>query len=362
MHMQKKVSTGQLLARPQNETIQPVGVRLRKEESPSRVWLLLITLLAVGLLIITIVSVALGGLFQNLHFGTNPATSQPSITTLNVQRTAPYASLNFTVLTAQYATSFIDDTIHLGPAIVRVNIRVTNKTTDQISVIYYDVLRLLIPGQKAAAPANILPYSLKPGVGTPVCNASPVSSGPAPGKSEIDCVDFPVPRGIQLQTLSLQLGSVSTGEFLVTIPFSGSFNPGRYAGRISSQHLAIPYTYYNFNDSPFQFLYHLTSVKISYFYNGMQSKAGQQFYILNFRVDNQSGVYVVPGYAYDYVRLIINGNLRTPVDSTLPNAFNRNARNVAGQVVFAGPPGVSNITIALLQQNGEPIQKTDVQL
>ena len=362
MHMQKKVSTGQLLARPQNETIQPVGVRLRKEESPSRVWPLLITLLVVGLLIITIVSVALGGLFQNLHIGTNPVTSQPPITTFNVQRTAPYASLDFTVLTAQYATSFTDDTIHLGAGIVRVNIRVTNKTTDPVSVIYYDVLRLLIPGQNAVAPANVLPYNLKPGVSTPACNASPVSSGPAAGKSEIDCVDFPVPKGTQLQKLSLQLGSVSTGEFLVTIPFSGSFNPGRYAARISSQHLDIPYTYYDFSDSPFQFLYHLTGVNISYFYNGMQSKVGQQFYILNFRVDNQSGVYVVPGYAYDYVRLIINGNLRTPVDSTLPNAFNKNARNVAGQVVFVGPPGVSNITIALLQQNGEPILKTDVQL
>jgi len=360
--MQKKVSTGQLLARPQDETIPPVGVRLRKEESPFRVWPLLITLLVVGLLIITIVSVTLGGLFQNLHFGTNTATSQPPITTFNVQRTAPYASLNFTVLTAQYATSFIDDTIHLGPAIVRVNVRVANKTTNQISVIYYDVLRLLTPGQNAVAPANILPYSLKPGVGTPVCNAFPVSSGPAPGKSEVDCVDFPVPRGTRLQTLSLQLGSASTGEFLVTIPFSGSFNPGRYTGRISSQHLDIPYTYYNFNDSPFQFLYRLTSVDISYSYNGMQSKAGQQFYILNFRVDNQSGIYVVPGYGYDYVRLIINGNLRTPVDSTLPNAFNGNARNVAGQVAFVGPPGLANITLGLLPQNGRPMQTTDVQL
>ncbi len=360
--MQKKVSTGQLLARPQDETIPPVGVRLRKEESPFRVWPLLITLLVVGLLIITIVSVTLGGLFQNLHFGTNTATSQPPITTFNVQRTAPYASLNFTVLTAQYATSFIDDTIHLGPAIVRVNVRVANKTTNQVSVIYYDVLRLLIPGQNAVAPANILPYSLKPGVGTPACNASPVSSGPAPAKSEVDCVDFPVPRGTRLQTLSLQLGSASTGEFLVTIPFSGSFNPGRYTGRISSQHLDIPYTYYNFGDSPFQFLYRLTSVDISYSYNGMQSKAGQQFYILNFRVDNQSGIYVVPGYGYDYVRLIINGNLRTPVDSTLPNAFNRNARNVAGQVAFVGPPGLANITLGLLPQNGRPMQTTDVQL
>src|SRR5215469_5357000 len=362
MHSQKKVSTGQLLARPQDETTLPVGVRLRKEESPFRVWPLLFTLLAVGLLIVTIMSVILGGLFQNLHFGTNSATSQPLITTFNVQRTAPYASLNFTVLTAQYATSFNDDTIHLGPAVVRVNIRVANKTTNQVSVIYYDVLRLLIPGQHAVAPTNILPYSLKPGVGTPACNASPVSSGPAPGKSEVDCVDFPVPGGTRLQTLSLQLGSAPTGEFLVTIPFSGPFNPGHYAGRISSQHLDIPYTYYNFNDSPFQFLFHLTSVDISYFYTGMQSKAGQQFYILNFRVDNQSGVYVVPGYGYVYVRLVINGNLRTPVDSTLPNAFNANARNVAGQVVFACPSGLSNITIAMLQQNGEPIQKTDVQL
>ena len=360
--MLKKVSTGQLLARPQDETTPPVGVRLRKEESPFRVWPLLIALLVVGLLIVTIVGVTLGGVFQNLHIGTNNATSQPPITTFNVQRTAPYASLDFTVLTAQDATSFNDDTVHPGPAVVRVTIRVANKTTDQVSIIYYDVLRLLIPGQHALAPTNILPSSLKPGMGTPACNASPLSSGPAPGKSEVDCVDFPVPKGTQLQALSLQLGSAAAGEFLVTIPFRGPFNPGRYASRISSQHLDIPYTYYNFDDSPFQFLFHLSSVEISYFYTGMQSKAGQQFYILNFRVDNQSGIYVIPGYGYDYVRLVINGNLHTPVDSTLPNAFNTNARNVAGQVVFVGPPGLATITLGLLPQNGRPMQTTDVQL
>lgn len=362
MHTLKKLIKTQLLTQPGNKIVEKVGVRLRREESPSYVWPLLVALLILGVVILSTISITLGGLLQNIHFAVDAATSQPPIIMLNVQRTAPYAGLNFTVLTAQYSTSFNDDSIQAGPAIVRLNIRVANKTTQQIPVIYYDVIRLLVPGAHPVAPTNILSYSVKPGSNAPACNAAPVSSGPLPGKSETNCVDFPVPKGVQLKTLSLQLGSMAADEFLVTVPFSGAYDPGRYADRVSSQDVDIPYTFYDEHNNTHQFLYHLTSVSISYSYEGMQSKAGEQFYILSFRVDNLSGAYVAPGLGYDYVRLIIAGNLHTPVDSTLPDAFNTGASDVAGQVTFTGPAGARNITVALLLQNGALMQKADVQL
>ncbi len=362
--MPKKITAAQLLSQPGDKTVETLGARLRREESPLPVWPLLVALLILGVVILSTVSITLGGLLQNLHFAVNTVTSQPPITMLNVQRTAPYAGLNFIVLTAQYSTSFSDDTIQAGPAIVRLNMRVANKTAQQIPVIYYDVIRLLIPGVHlvAVAPTNILSYSIKSPSDALACNVAPVSSGPRPGTSETDCVDFPVPKGVQLKTLSLQLGSVAAGEFLVTVPFSGAYDPGRYADRVSSQDVDIPYTYYDAHNNTYQFLYHLTSVGISYSYEGMQSKSGEQFYILSFRVDNLSGVYVTPGFGYDYVRLIISGRLHTPADSTLPDAFNTGASNVAGQVTFTGPAGARNITVGLLLQDGGLMQKADVQL
>jgi hypothetical protein len=364
MHMLKKLVTTQLLSQPGNKIVEKVGVRLRREESPTHVGPLLVAVLIFGVVILSTISITLGGLLQSIHFAVNTATSQPPITMLNVQRTAPYAGLNFTVLTAQYSTSFNDDTIQAGPAMVRLNIRVANKTAQQIPVIYYDVIRLLVPGAHpvVVAPTNILSYGIIPGSNGPACNVAPVSSGPLPGKSETDCVDFPVPKEVQLKTLSLQLGSVAAGEFLVIVPLSGAYDPGRYADRVSAQNVDIPYTYYDVNNNTHQFLYHLTSVSISYSYGGMQSKSGEQFYILSFRVDNLSGVNVTPGLGYDYVRLIIAGNAHTPVDSTLPDAFSTGASNVAGQVVFTGPAGARNITVGLLLQNGALMQKADVQL
>lgn len=356
--MLKKPSTTPLLMRPPEKIVEVVKTRLQKREKPLHMWQWLIGLLVVGLIIFGSVSVISGDLLKTFHIAGNTDSLQPPITSLNVQRTAPYAGLSFTILTAQYATSFADDTIHAGPAIVRLHIRVANKTTDVPVVVYYDAIRLLVPNGAPLAPTNVLSST----VNRDSCIVSPASAGPAPGKSETDCIDFPVAKGTRLDTLSLQLGSMAVGESLVTVPFSGTFDASRYADNIASQNVDIPYTYHDAHNNVYEFVYHLTSTTSGYSYRGMQSKAGQEFYVLDFRVDNLSGVNVTPGFGYDYLRLIINGRTRTPVDSTFPNIFNAGAKNVAGQVAFVGPPGVKTITIGFVPQDGGSLQTHDVQL
>lgn len=356
--MLKKLSTPPLLSQPREKIVDVVRTRLGNGKKPSPPWQWLIGLLIVGLIILTSVIAINAGLLKTLHIAGNSNASHSSITTLNVQRTAPYASLNFTVLTAQYATSFDDDTIHHGPAVVRLHLQIANKTTSVPALIYYDVIRLLAPNGSPIAPTNILSYNPH----TDSCEASLVSAGPTPNKSETDCIDFPVAKGTQLNTLSLQLGSMAMGEFLVTVPFSGTFDASRYADTTLPQSIDIPYSYHDAHGNVYQFVYHLTNITSSYSYRGIQSKVGQQFYLLDFRVDNLSGANVTPGFGYDYLRLIINGNTRTPADSTLPNVFNAGAKNIAGQVAFTGPPGVKKITIAFLPQDGGSLQSRDVPL
>jgi len=291
--------------------------------------LLIASLFAIGLIILGSVSYITWNWLKNLQIAIGPSSAPaPSITTLSVQRSATYADLNFTVLNAQYATSFPDDPIQSGPAVARINLHVTNKTSNPVSVIYYDVARLLAPKIHPIAPTNVH-----------------LSTGPRPGSSETGWIDFPVAKGTRLAPLKLQLGSVSLGETLVTIPFSGPFNPSLYANKLSHQSLAISYDF-----SGNTLVYHLTSVDIRYSYQGTQCKAGDQYYVLNFTVDNPNGVNVSPGLGFDYIRLVINGYNRSPVANTLPYSFNPGAHSVGGRVVFVAPAGLTTLDIAFLLQ------------
>lgn len=301
---------------------------LPKSSKPSKLWLWITSLLILGLIILGSVSYITWNWLRNLQISLEPASTQPSITTFNIQRTSTYASLYFTVLNAQYAASFPDDAIQAGPAIVRINMRVTNKTADQVSVIYYDVAHLLVPGSNPISPSNVH-----------------LSTGPKPGSSETGWIDFPVAKGIQLPTSSLQLGSAALGETLMTIPFSGPFDTNHFAARTSPQSLTISY---NFSGNIL--VYHLKSVDILYAYRGTQVKAKQQFYVLNFTVDNNNGATVSPGYGFDYIRLVIRGNNRPPIDNTLPYGFKAGAQGVGGRVVYAAPAGLKTLTIVFLLQ------------
>jgi len=301
---------------------------LPKSSKPSKLWLWITSLLILGLIILGSVSYLTWNWLRNLRISLEPTSTQPSITTFNIQRTSTYASLYFTVLNAQYAASFPNDTIQAGPAIVRINMRVTNKTADQVSVIYYDVAHLLLPGSNPIAPSNVH-----------------LSTGPKPGSSETGWIDFPVAKGIQVTTLNLQLGSVALGETLMTIPFSGPFDTNHFSARTSPQSLTISY---NFSGNVL--VYHLKSVDILYAYRGTQVKAKQQFYVLNFTVDNNNGGTVSPGYGFDYIRLIIRGNNRPPIDNTLPYGFKAGAQGVGGRVVYAAPTGLKTLKIAFLLQ------------
>lgn len=299
---------------------------LKIKSSRLRPWLSII--LMVGLLIGTLVGLGAWNWLKGLQLTTSSSTSLPQITTLNVQRTISYADLNFTVLNAQYATSFADDDIHAGPAVVRLNMRVSNPNTFSAAVVYYDIARLLIPKLQPVAPTNIS-----------------LSTGPKPGSSETGWIDFPVAQNTQMKTLKLQLGSAALGEMLMTMPFSGAFNAGQYKDKVSPQSLTI---YYNFGGSILT--YHLESVDIRYSYQGRQCKAGQQFYVLNFSVDNGNGANISPGYGFDYVRLFVNGLNRPPVDNTLPYTFKAGATGVGGRVVYSEPAGLKSLQIAFLLQ------------
>ncbi len=258
----------------------------RPQHSSTRLWPWLSILLVTGILLLGVVSYVTWNWLHNVSvsFSSNPVHAQTA--TLQVNRTVSYADLSLTVLSVQYAASFSDDFIHPGPAVVRLNMQVTNKTRASIAVVYYDIARLLAPKQP------------------PVLN-----------------------------------------ETLVVVPFSGAFHPEQYLNQLSPQTLTI---YYNFKG--YTLAYNLMSVDARYSYNGVQVKAGQQYYVLNWSVDNTNGSDVSPGYGFDYMRLIVNGADRPPIDNTLPNIFKAGSKGVGGRVVFIASAGMTIVSIAFLLQ------------
>ncbi len=343
--MDKKKTTTSSLART---ATAPHAVVPKKPEEPKR-WtrstLLLWTslLLIVGIVLVSVVSLNAANWLKTVQI---PGVSSPSptpipVTTLKVQHTAQYAGLDITVVNAQYALSFVDDDIHQGQSTVRLNLNVTNHTADQINVVYYDIAHLLVPNSNPLIPTNVY-----------------LSVGPKPGASESGRLDFSMPnKNVQLKTLTLQLGSIALNEALVKIPFTGAFNPTQYAASTSSQTTTIAYNFFGHS-----LTYHLVSIERRFSYQGVQCKAGQQFYMLNFKVNNSEGGAISPGYGFDYIRLVFPGNERAPVYNTLPQTFKGGAKGVSGSVVYAAPSGLKKLTIGFLSQDGNGEQDTNVNI
>ena len=296
---------------------------------PRRLWPLLAFLLIVGVIALSVAGFASWNWVRSLPIFSSPNTSAPlAITTLQVGRTVPYADLSITVVNAQYATSFGDDAIHPGPATVRLNMRLANATGSSIAFEYYDVARLLIPELAPLAPMN-----------------GQLAAEVQPKTTAHGWLDFPVPAGVQLTDLKLQLGSTALNEALVVLPMSGAFHPERYASIHSPQSMVI---YYTFEGNTLT--YHLNSIDVRYSYNGSQAKANEQYYVLNFTVDNPNGVNVSPGFGFDYMRLVINGSNRPPIDNTLPYTFKAGAQSSGGHVAYLAPAGLQSLTIGFLLQ------------
>jgi hypothetical protein len=342
--MSKQVSETPLRSKEQLVASITAHVQALRKKRPSNFWLLLGGLLVGGLILVVVVTYAVWGWLYGVQSGIH--VDQPSSSaaiTMNVQRSATYADIDFTLTNVQYAQQFSNDSLHNSPATIRATIQVKNPTRNAIDLAYYDIVRLLVPKQQPIVPINL---------------ALPAVS--KPGSLQTGWIDFPVAKDTALKTLQLQLGNAASNETLVTIPVSGAHDAHQFDNHLSQTSVTYNY-YYGPYGNKYLLVYHLNSVDVRYAYNGNEAKAGQQFYVLNFTVDNPNGVWVGPGYAYDYIRLVFNGNL-PPSDSTLPNGFGSNAQSVSGNAVYEASAGLNHLTIAFLAQFYQGQDVIDVDL
>lgn len=304
-----------------------------KKREPAVFWPWLGGLLVVGLIIVGIVTLSVWNWLNNIQSGIGTSPNSSSVSTLNVARSTVYADLNITWNDIQYTTTFSDDPIHAGASTVRVTLKVNNPTPNTVVITYYDVVRLLVPGQRPVVPTNLS-----------------LSAAPQKGSTQTGWIDFPVARGLDLNALKLQFGNAAINELLVTLPVKGNYNANQYQMRTLHPSLNVGYYFKGWQMPGYTINYHLSSVDVRYSYNGVETKAGQQYYVLNFTVDNPNGATVSPGLGFDYLRLALSGNNRWPMDNTLPASFKSGAHGVGGRVAFAAPAGLHTLTVVFLHQ------------
>src|SRR2546423_13175431 len=185
--MANKISSTPLLPQPKDKTPVPASTRVQKivHSSKREPWPLFTSLLVLGVIILIVASTVAWNLLRNVKVTTNQAPTQAPMVTFEVQRTASYAGLEFALVNAQYATTFIDDDIHSGSGILRLNMKVANNSSDQINIVYYDIARLLAPKLSPIAPTNVS-----------------LSVGPKPHTSETGWLDFSVSSQFHLYVRS----------------------------------------------------------------------------------------------------------------------------------------------------------------
>ena len=255
--------------------------------------------------------------------GSGGSDVQTPITTTSLHESVTYAGVTITVLSAQQSQNFIDDPNTTTTGMVRLNLQEQNSTTVQVSWLYSDIARLILPDKKTISPTFV---KAKVGI--------------APGGMQTSIVDFAVPMGDKLGQLTLQLGAANEAQ--MDIPLTGHADVSKYAPKnvkIGGQLL-----YFGLN-------WTLVSATIQWSIAGQQASKGMDYVIVTLAVDNTLSQEAITGSPFTYIRLQSGAVTASPVDTTLPVSFAMSETGKSGTVTFLLPQSSSACTLILLSQS-----------
>jgi hypothetical protein len=267
---------------------------------------------------------------QSLNFiggsGNSSFTTQPPITTVQINETVPYAGVNITIVNAQQSQTFLDDSDSSTNGMVRLNIKESNNNTSGGSYAYSDVARLILPDKSSVAPANEQQYA-----------------GPDPGTTRTNWLDFPVPTTNQVSQLTLQLGGSTEAQ--VVVPLTGKANLTQYQPKTAQLNVSTQYAGMTWT---------VTSATVSLSFKGQQAKKGMVYVAVNLKVDNPTS-HDFNAYWGDYLRLKSADATSAPTtDTTLPLNFAAGSAGGTGTVIFVLPAGSTSYTLILLNTPSTP--------
>lgn len=252
----------------------------------------------------------------------NILATQPPVapTTTQLNETVNYASIDITILNAQQASSFSDDSNSSTNALVRLNLKEQAGPVVG-SFLYSDVMRLVLPDK-----TTIVPSSEKNDI------------RPDPGTSRTNWIDFAVATNTKIDQLTLLLGTDKEAQ--MSIPLSSGANLSAYQPKTASPNVATHYAGLSWT---------ITSATLAWNYNGKQADEGMRYVVVQFRIDNPTSQQFVSGFPEDYMRLKAGDITSAPDgDTTLPTTVPANSSGATGVVPFEVPEGVTSYTLILL--------------
>ena len=254
--------------------------------------------------------------------GANAATTEQ----LNLQIT--YANVGITLISAQLASSFADDTsTTAGSAgVVRVNLRENNTTTSNPDYVEGESMLLLLPG----------------GTTTPPGNAQNAVS-PAQGVNRLNWIDFPLSTQAALNQLTLRIGKQSENQ--MDVPLQPKADISKYQDKTNNPNAQFKYSTLSMT---------LKTATLSYSYADQQATTGNRYVIVTLGAVNNTtdGVAINPS---TYMRLQAAGNSIQP-DSTTTLPYSIDASSTkSGVVAFLVPQDTTTFMLVILAQaNASP--------
>ncbi len=261
-------------------------------------------------------------------------TTQPPITTANINQSVTYAGVDITIVNVQQSTAFIDDNSTAANGMIRVNIKETNNGKNTADFLYGDAAHLILPDNSSVTLANALQ-----------------SIGPDSGVTRNNWLDFAVPTSDKIDQLKLVLGTAQEAQ--ITIPLTGKADLSSFQAKTVNPNKPISYGGLNWT---------LKSATQTLSINGKQATTGMRYVVMTFNVDNPTSGNVNIGFTDEYMRLKAGGVTNPTVATTLPTTINANTSGVNGTVTFLMPENNTAYTLIFLAKIGgiDPQSNTPV--
>jgi zinc-ribbon domain len=244
---------------------------------------------------------------------TQQLTAAPAKTT-PINATVTYASVDTTIVNAQQAASFPEDSSGSN-GILRLNIKEQTAVPGVIYT-YANSARLLLPDGTALSPSQSL-------------NDESLNQG----TSRTNWIDFPLPVSTDVSTLIFQLGT--TDEAQIKIPLKSGTDVSQYQPKTVT--LNTPLKYYGLD-------WTIISATSQLSHNGTQATKGMVYVIVTLKADNHSASSFVNS-PNNYVLLKTGATSTPPTDASFPTEVSIGQTNATGTDNFLMPQGSTDYTI-----------------
>lgn len=233
-----------------------------------------------------------------------------------------YASMALTIVSAQIARSFPDDSSDPGSAgVLRVNLQENNTTTGNPGYLESDAMLLVMPDGSTVR-----------------MTGQKQNISPDAGVNRPNWLDFALNSQVSVSQLALRIGAASENQ--MDVPLRPGADLGKYQDKVSSPDAQFVYAGVNWT---------LKTATLSYSYNDRQATTGNLYVILSLSAVNNSPDNFVDSVS-TYLRLQTNGNSAEPDGhTTLPIEISAHT-TAAGLVAFLMPQGATAFTLVLLGQ------------